>query len=359
MSQVSPTRMNLLQRRGQLRLAQKGVDLLKKKRDALVAEFFGLVREAMEARKALDQAAKEAYAALLLAQAFDGPEVVAGAALGVPPLEGVEAEVENVWGSKVPRLKATFPDGALLSPVGTPAYTLEASRAFRRYAEALIRVANTETRLKKIGEEIKKTTRRVNALEQVVIPGIRAQIRFIQQVLEQRGVDLRAEATQRYSVGPRRRAVWAASIDHHQRCDDDITQHNVDTLQSFAERRATTSKHAPHDGNPRGATKPNSQLSPLGQKDRIAHRGNLQSQHGQQHDAGSRQDIDLQQGIEKSQPLGERKIGTRNVTAGHVNAKIPAKPIRKRDDVQKDQRPVKIHTAICCQSRSCRTAPRG
>ena len=173
MSQVSPTRMNLLQRRGQLRLAQKGVDLLKKKRDALVAEFFGLVREAMEARKALDQAAKEAYAALLLAQAFDGPEVVAGAALGVPPLEGVEAEVENVWGSKVPRLKATFPDGALLSPVGTPAYTLEASRAFRRYAEALIRVANTETRLKKIGE-------------QVVIPGIRAQIRFIQQVLEQR-----------------------------------------------------------------------------------------------------------------------------------------------------------------------------
>jgi len=70
--------------------------------------------------------------------------------------------------------------------VGTPAYTLEASRAFRRYAEALIRVANTETRLKKIGEEIKKTTRRVNALEQVVIPGIRAQIRFIQQVLEQR-----------------------------------------------------------------------------------------------------------------------------------------------------------------------------
>ena len=47
MSQVSPTRMNLLQRRGQLRLAQKGVDLLKKKRDALVAEFFGLAREAM------------------------------------------------------------------------------------------------------------------------------------------------------------------------------------------------------------------------------------------------------------------------------------------------------------------------
>ncbi|MFN3368888.1 MAG: V-type ATP synthase subunit D [Thermus sp.] len=186
MSQVSPTRMNLLQRRGQMRLAQKGVDLLKKKRDALVAEFFGLVREALEARKALNQAAQEAYGALLLAQAFDGPESVSAAALGVRALEEVEAEVENVWGSKVPRLRVTFPDGAVLSPVGTPAYTLEAARAFRRYAEALVQVANTETRLKKIGEEIKKTTRRVNALEQVVIPGIRSQIRFIQQVLEQR-----------------------------------------------------------------------------------------------------------------------------------------------------------------------------
>jgi V/A-type H+-transporting ATPase subunit D len=49
----------------------------------------------------------------------------------------------------------------------------------------LIQVANTETRLRRIGEEIKKTARRVNALEQVVIPGIRSQIHFIQQVLDQ------------------------------------------------------------------------------------------------------------------------------------------------------------------------------
>ncbi|MER3602880.1 MAG: V-type ATP synthase subunit D [Thermus sp.] len=182
MSQVSPTRMNLLQRRGQLRLAQKGVDLLKKKRDALVAEFFGLVKESLEARKALVRTAQEAYSALLLASAFETPERVKALALGVPLVEGVEAEVENVWGSKVPKLKASFPEAAL----SDAPLALEAQAAFRRYAEALIQVANTETRLRKIGEEIKKTTRRVNALEQVVIPGIRGQIRFIQQVLEQR-----------------------------------------------------------------------------------------------------------------------------------------------------------------------------
>ncbi|HLE77693.1 MAG TPA: V-type ATP synthase subunit D, partial [bacterium] len=36
---VSPTRMNLLQRRNTLRVAVQGVDLLKRKRDALVADF--------------------------------------------------------------------------------------------------------------------------------------------------------------------------------------------------------------------------------------------------------------------------------------------------------------------------------
>jgi len=35
----------------------------------------------------------------------------------------------------------------------------------------------------------------------------------------------------------------------------------------------------------------------------------------------------------KSQPLGERKIGARDVTASHIDAKINAEPIRKRDDV--------------------------
>ena len=40
--------------------------------------------------------------------------------------------------------------------------------------------------MRRIGEEIKKTSRRVNALEQVVIPGIQGDIRFIRGVLDQR-----------------------------------------------------------------------------------------------------------------------------------------------------------------------------
>ncbi len=43
--------------------------------------------------------------------------------------------------------------------------------------------------MRKIGEEIKKTSRRVNALEQLVIPGINNQIKGIQSVLDQRALE--------------------------------------------------------------------------------------------------------------------------------------------------------------------------
>ncbi|HWU38767.1 MAG TPA: V-type ATP synthase subunit D, partial [Candidatus Acidoferrum sp.] len=76
MDGTSPTRMNLHFRRSQLRLALRGVDLLQKKRDALVRELFALVHDTLEARSRLNLEGRGAYMALFLAKAFDGPREV-------------------------------------------------------------------------------------------------------------------------------------------------------------------------------------------------------------------------------------------------------------------------------------------
>jgi V/A-type H+-transporting ATPase subunit D len=185
MIDTSPTRMNLLARRSQLALASRGVDLLQKKRDALVREFLSLVRETMQARKQLYAAGREAYKALLLAKSFEGPNAVEVFSQGVPVLSDVKAAVENFWGTRVPRLTAEWPRGFTTSPVAAEGRTVAAQAAFRGLSRALVQVANTESRLRRMGEEIKKTARRVNALEMAVIPGIRSQIHHIQQVLDQ------------------------------------------------------------------------------------------------------------------------------------------------------------------------------
>jgi V/A-type H+-transporting ATPase subunit D len=177
--------MNLLARRGQYALAARGVNLLQKKRDALVQEFFNLVQAALEARRQLNEAGREAHMALILAKSFDGPQAVEILSLSVPGVSNVRVELENIWGTRVPDLTADWPPGAVVSPLFVGGQTLVAQAAFRKLGRALLRVSNTESRLRRIGEEIKKTARRVNALELAVIPGLRSQIRYIRQVLDQ------------------------------------------------------------------------------------------------------------------------------------------------------------------------------
>jgi len=185
MIETSPTRMNLLTRRSQFALASRGVDLLQKKRDALVREFFALVRETIEARKELNTFAREAHEALLPAKSFDGPQTVEAVSLSEPLISSAEVEFRNIWGTRVPRLSVDWPHGPAASPIALGGRTVAAQASFKKLSRALIRMANTESRLRRIGEEIKKTARRVNALEQAVIPGIRSQIRHIEQVLDQ------------------------------------------------------------------------------------------------------------------------------------------------------------------------------
>ncbi len=187
---ISPTRMNLLQRTNQLQVAQQGVDLLKRKRDALVADFFKIVREALAARERLTAAARHAYVFLSLAKAVEGKDRLEAAANASRRDVLVDIEVRSVWGTKIPEVSVQGVRRTTLArghnPTATSARTIESAAQFEELVEAVLQVAATETKLKKIGEEIKKTTRRVNALEQVVVPRIRAEIRYIAAVLEQR-----------------------------------------------------------------------------------------------------------------------------------------------------------------------------
>jgi V/A-type H+-transporting ATPase subunit D len=187
---IAPTRSNLLARRDQFKLANRGADLLKRKRDALIGEFFDLVKASLQARRDLTKASQEAYLSLFLANAWDGPEAVKSIALAEDATVEVGLSVENLFGVKVPQVQApTFGEGTSFSPIGAGARTLDAAAQFKALTEALIKVAATETRLRRIGEEIKKTSRRVNALEQLVIPGIARQIKDIRSVLDQRALE--------------------------------------------------------------------------------------------------------------------------------------------------------------------------
>ncbi|MCJ7744803.1 MAG: V-type ATP synthase subunit D, partial [Actinobacteria bacterium] len=66
MENVNPTRSELLYRRQQIKLANQGMDLLKKKRDALLREFLPIIDETMRLSLRLERATADAQAALAL-----------------------------------------------------------------------------------------------------------------------------------------------------------------------------------------------------------------------------------------------------------------------------------------------------
>lgn len=185
--QISPTRSAMLASKASLKTATGGADLLKRKRDALIGEFFALVKDALAAREQLTGVSKGAYTSLFGAKAWDSPEAVESLSLAGSGDYAVDMQIDSVYGVKVPRIN--IPERAQtanFSPINVGARTIQASTDFNGLLEAIVKVAATETKLRRIGEEIKKTSRRVNALEQVVIPGIEDDIRFIRSVLDQR-----------------------------------------------------------------------------------------------------------------------------------------------------------------------------
>lgn len=190
MEHVSPTRMNLIQRKEQIKLAQQGADLLKNKRDALIQEFFALVKPLVALREDLNKKLSRASWNLFITSAYEGAEKVRSAGMAAQDAFSVETTARNMWGIRIceiaPSKRKRTPADRGYALSGVSARIDQAADAFEELVDAVLKLAPVETKLKKFGEEVKKTSRRVNALEQSLIPRLVSEKRFIRQVLEER-----------------------------------------------------------------------------------------------------------------------------------------------------------------------------
>lgn len=187
---VAPTRMNMLAKRAQIKLAADGVTLLEGKREALLKELLTRARELRNLRNELHTRGRHATIELTIARAIRGtPELRSAAVAGRRELD-IEVKTEKVWGlqlglieqSRVVRNHTERGFGML----DTSSHTFEAAAAAEQMVEQLIRCAPVEMNIQLIGEEVKKTSRRINALEEYLLPKLREEVRMILSVLEER-----------------------------------------------------------------------------------------------------------------------------------------------------------------------------
>jgi V/A-type H+-transporting ATPase subunit D len=175
---ISPTRMELLKLGRRIKLAEKGHKLLKEKRDALVSEFLDVVQRVHESRDSTNEKLAAAFKNLLMAQAVMGSDAV----WQISQVTGQEIKIEvdtmNIMGVKVPMIATEDVKRSMIDRgygfADTSSKVDDAARNFEEAIGEVIKLAEVQQSVESLASEVIKTKRRVNALEYIVIPRLKA-----------------------------------------------------------------------------------------------------------------------------------------------------------------------------------------
>jgi V/A-type H+-transporting ATPase subunit D len=177
---IRPTRLELLRTRRRIVLAKKGLNLLKLKRQALIAEFFALSRQALALRGDLQRRIALGYDSIRMAEMMEGPTRLENVAMLLPDIRPVRVATKNVMGVKTPRVESeAYTPVSATALLDLPTSIDESIRHFQAIYRVILDVAEKENALRRLLREIEKTKRRASAIENVLIPRLEAAVRYI------------------------------------------------------------------------------------------------------------------------------------------------------------------------------------
>jgi V/A-type H+/Na+-transporting ATPase subunit D len=185
---VSPTRINLIQTKKTLKLAESGREVLERKRDILIRELRSSIFEAERAREELLAALAKAYQSLKDANAAKGSEAVDNVALASSSEANYLFNYKSIMGVTVPNIE--FQSKSNVKPnYGFASTSVELDTAFKQFynvLELIADLARAEGTTFQIANDVRRTQRRVNALNYVLIPRYSSIAKSIELALEEK-----------------------------------------------------------------------------------------------------------------------------------------------------------------------------
>ncbi len=182
----APTKTNLMSLKGQLTFARQGYELLDQKRSILVLELLTLVDQAVDFEEKANAVLSGAYASLQQAVMDMGKLKTAGIASAVNIEAGITLSSRRVMGVSLPVVKTRFTDNApYYSPDGTSPWIDRSIQEFKQALGLMGQLAELKISIIRLSQEVKKTIRKVNALEKIAIPDLEESVRFIRNRLEE------------------------------------------------------------------------------------------------------------------------------------------------------------------------------
>lgn len=186
-TEIRPTRIELINVTRRIRLARKGLDLLKMKRTSLVMEFFAISRTVRGMRENIRSDMGASLETVRLAEALSGlVNLERIAAMSVDTDANVATK--NVMGVRIPTLNVVYHESLLSEiyrAVSIPTVINDSIIKFEKIFRALLEIAEKENSMRKLLHEIDRTKRRSNAIENILIPGLVANAKYIRMRLDE------------------------------------------------------------------------------------------------------------------------------------------------------------------------------
>ncbi len=184
---IAPTKSNLLAMKEQLAISTNGYELLEEKREILVRELMHLVEKVKLLEKQMDKAINKAYPAFKRMLMLDGADQIQRLSHGIHYDFKMTEKRVTIGGMGFSSIDVELPQQELFySFNGTDANTDDTVSKFFDLLSILTQMASIRTIVWRLADEVKKTQRRVNALDKMIIPQTTETKTYIESVLEER-----------------------------------------------------------------------------------------------------------------------------------------------------------------------------
>jgi V/A-type H+-transporting ATPase subunit D len=188
---IHPTRTNLLLLKEKSRSVVNSIGILKARKQALIKEFLAATLPFLRSREDIRESYGKALRELALSLGHEGRENIESIVIATERDFGVDVIEKSIWGLRYKDI--LFHDVPLRDPdkrgydeFGTTPHLEEGTALFEKLLESMLHIAQYESKLKRLGDEIMRTTRRVKVLEEMVLPGLKHQVRTITQYIGER-----------------------------------------------------------------------------------------------------------------------------------------------------------------------------
>lgn len=184
----SPTKGNLIEIEKTLDLSRSGHNLMDRKRLILMNEIVSLVEKAKKIQDDLMMAYENAYAQIELAEESVGLFNLQEISKNIDRKDQINIKVRSIMGSEIPEVEYTEPKSENL-PYSLSETSIEVDRtrlAFEEVKRLQIKLAEIENIAYRLANNIQRTQKRVNALENVTIPQLEEAQKAINNELEEK-----------------------------------------------------------------------------------------------------------------------------------------------------------------------------